>query len=428
MVDGDQPTNRRTALAAVGAAFGVPWIGSTVAGTDRSKTKTGPRDASHESAGPASVTETETATETASDDTSPPWTRYYGEWNDNDGGAIVATDDGLVVTGLTETEAGGNDAWLFKLSEQTGEVEWSRVYEGSEVDPWPNDRTVAAIQTRDSGFALVGTRFVESGENRVLFVKTDADGRRTATEGYVAENAHGVDVLQPDSGGYALLGTDVLIRTDPDGTERWRTEFTVDEPADVSTHGMAPGHDGGYVVAGASNDRETGRDGVFAAEVRDDGEIAWSRRYDVGGNDRSNDIARTETGYALVGTTAPGTSCPDPDQRKIDALVLHLTASGERDWFRTYGSDGFDEFSSVVRTDDGGLFAGGHGDTSTDEQNFWMVKTTATGELEWSRDGALQEPAYVEDVAQTPGGQYVGVGTNETNNSDAIVANLGRPE
>lgn len=406
----DENPNRRTVLYAAGTTLGAAVLGRAGATTSAG------RETRTESPTPSAASTAETATPGAS---SPPWSESYNERSKDTTEAVAPTEDGsLVVAGQTYAESAGNDAWLFRVDASTGELEWSRTYEGSkEADPWPYDAAEAVVQTRDGGFAVAGTTRREAGDNAPLLLKTDADGRATVTKSYRTEEAtHSQDLLQAADGGYVLLGGNVVIRTDADGTERWRTRLASESAEFVNARGVVEAHGGGYVVAG-SVPRTLEDYDVFVVELTEDGEVAWSRRYDLSVDDWANDVVRTETGYALAGQTCVGGT------EYRNALLAHVDERGEWEWHRTYGGAREDEFRALTATDDGGFFLGGM-EASSNRRWHWTVKTNADGERQWSR----RRQWYFGDVAQTPDGDYVTVGFSGLNPSDGIVANFGRPE
>ncbi len=411
MSDESESPNRRTVLRAAGTTLGAAVLGSAAAATSAG------RETGTESPTPSAVETAETATPASS----PTWSERYNERSKDTIEAVAPTEDGsLVVAGQTYAESTGNDAWLFRVDASTGRLEWSRTYEGSkEADPWPYDSAEAVVQTKDGGFAVAGTTRRESGDNAPLLLKTDADGRATLTKSYRTEEAnHSQDLLQTADGGYVLLGDTVVIRTDADGTERWRTRLTSESAEFVHARGVVEAHGGGFVVAGSVSRTLEDYD-ITVVELTEDGAVAWSRRYDLSIDDWASDVVRTETGYALAGQTCIGGA------ESRNALLAHVGENGEWERHRTYGGAREDEFRALTATDDGGFFLGGTEASSNPTRRWhWTVKTNADGERQWSR----RRRWYFGDVAQTPDGDYVAAGFSGLNPSDGIVANFGRPE
>lgn len=202
--------------------------------------------------------------------------------------ALAREDGGVLVGGTFE-----GDAWLVEI-DASGETVWRRTYDGFGVqrlwtDPdgrihavvdgddvfrahvLNDDGTVAEtttlavdyeqtphnlrfVGTADGGYAYTGR---DAGQENVVLGKLAADGTRAWREEYDGPY-EGSDwarhVLQTDDGGYALAGymqaatsgaiTPAVLRTDGDGTERWRWLFTESSASDVAA--LVETDDGGY--------------------------------------------------------------------------------------------------------------------------------------------------------------------------------------
>jgi len=75
-------------------------------------------------------------------------------------------------------------------------------------------------------------------------------------------------------------------------------------------------------------------------------------------------------------------------------------------WNKTYGGANNDCAYAFVQTSDGGYaLPGTIGSSAVDTTNFWLVKTDASGNVQWNRiyEGYGRSPALV----QTKDGGYV---------------------
>jgi hypothetical protein len=113
--------------------------------------------------------------------------------------------------------------------------------------------------------------------------------------------------------------------------------------------------DGGYLMAGFT--WYTGEN-TWLVKTDADGNIEWNQTY---GSSRAYDVIETDDGgYALV----------------TGDVLIKTDANGIEQWYGTYG---FDWLQSLVQTNDGGYALGG-----TLQENFYLVKTNATGSVEWT--------------------------------------------
>lgn len=101
------------------------------------------------------------------------WTRTIGGVGDEEGNAVIQTNDlGYLVAGSTNSFGSGNyDAYLAKL-DSAGVLQWSRSYGGV-----VNDAAQDVVQSADSGFVFTGsTTSFGSGGGDLFLIKTDANG------------------------------------------------------------------------------------------------------------------------------------------------------------------------------------------------------------------------------------------------------------
>jgi len=90
-----------------------------------------------------------------------------------------------------------------------------------------------------------------------------------------------------------------------------------------------------------------------------------------------------------------------------DFWLIKTDAAGNMEWNQTYGGTRYDYASSVVQTSDGGYalagttYSFGHGNN-----DFWLVKTDGSGNMEWTRfyGGEEHETAY--SLVETPDGGF----------------------
>jgi len=91
-------------------------------------------------------------------------------------------------------------------------------------------------------------------------------------------------------------------------------------------------------------------------------------------------------------------------------LSLCLVASAEASsttWTQTYGGTNIDEADSVIQTSDGGYaLAGQTNSFGAGGYDFWLLKTDAYGNIEWSKDYGGNEWDGVCSVVQTSDGGY----------------------
>lgn len=151
----------------------------------------------------------------------------------------------------------------------------------------------------------------------------------------------------------------------------------------------------------------------------------WNKTFGGTYDDEAYAVQQTsDGGYIIVGYTmhSPGND---------DALLIKTDASGNQQWSKTYGGNGVDAAYSVQQTSDGGyILAGSTSSFGAGSTDFWLIKTDANGNQQWSRtfaaysvqqtsDGPLSDPGQAlaraiaaHSVQQTSDGGYILAGGN----------------
>ncbi len=100
---------------------------------------------------------------------------------------------------------------------------------------------------------------------------------------------------------------------------------------------------------------------------------------------------------------------------------LTKQTSAQIEWQHCYGGTNYEECNAIRATFDGGYILAGYTQSNNDdvsgnhgEADFWVVKITATGAMEWQKcyGGGVWEEAY--DIRQTADSGYVVVGVTSS--------------
>lgn len=155
--------------------------------------------------------------------------------------------------------------------------------------------------------------------------------------------------------------------------------------------------------------------------------IQWQRTFGGSGSDYGYEIQpTTDGGYVIVGLTYSSNSGDvGPTLGTGDYWVLKIDATGNIQWQRTMGGSDKDGGRAIQQTADGGYILGG--ETESDDgdvlghhgnEDIWIVKLDATGNIEWQRALGGTGNDYFGSVQQTSDGGYFVCGTTGSVNGD----------
>jgi hypothetical protein len=185
--------------------------------------------------------------------------------------------------------------------------------------------------------------------------------------------------------------------------------------------------DGGFIVLGSST---SGISGEKTGALKGDADL-WILKLDAAGNkhwDRSiggNLSVRATTvkqtpdgGYIIGGTTGSGIGGDktQPSRGEDDYWIVKLDAVGNIKWDRTFGGSGSEWMISLDITQDGGYILGGssHSNISGDKSenskgsdDYWVVKVDANGNKVWDRTLGGSSLEFMRAIVATRDGGFV---------------------
>ncbi len=294
----------------------------------------------------------------------------------------------------------------------------------------------AIIQTKDSGYAIVGGAYVSGRSKDVYVVKLDAKGIEEWEKTIGGESTdEGYAIIQTSDGGYAITGIThsfgngqgavYVIKLDSVGNVQWSK--TIGGKYGNKGWAIIQSKDGGYAITGytyPSGDQLI-RD-VYVIKLDAKGNLQWSTSFGGVYIDEGRAIIQTsDGGFAIVGTTTSS------DYFDADIYIAKLDALGNLQWMQIAGTDNWDEGRAIVETSDGGYRVAGVNEevfeNSRKWKNVYLLKLSAEGNIEWTKLVSLERRDIGYDFTQDTEGRYVIVGATkyfEQGESDVYLLNV----
>ncbi|MCL7415040.1 MAG: hypothetical protein M8349_03120 [ANME-2 cluster archaeon] len=323
------------------------------------------------------------------------------EWEENYGGtkkdaakSIRQTSDGgYIIGGWTSSfNVGVKDFYVLKL-DPSGKLEWDKTYGSSQTD-----QCEAVIQTKDGEYVAAGQSWKNILEGNMYIIKIDASGNviwEKPMGGGLEDGAY--DIQQTADHGYIVAGytrsaTDgsykmYIVKTDPEGKMKWSKDFG--HGSDDQALSIEQNRDG-YVVAGYSKSQASLSD-VYLVKLDLDGHLVWEKTF--GGSDTDEvaySIKKTsDGGYILAGKTNQYT------YGSYDMYLLKLDRDGNEQWSQVFGGENDDYGYSVSPSSDGSYIIAGHTKSYGNGGDAYIIKTEVPAGSRTTGTGGRQDiPDY----------------------------------
>jgi hypothetical protein len=180
--------------------------------------------------------------------------------------------------------------------------------------------------------------------------------------------------------------------------------------------------DGGYVVVGSS---ELGVGGdvsegfgsldFWVIKISPEGDLQWEKSYGGTQYDVAYSVKQTvDGGYIVAGTSLSNNIHVSGNHGAKDFWVIKLSATGEIEWQQNYGGPGDDIPYEIECTSDGGYIIAGlayavGGDVTEHFGLYdgWIVKISSTGELQWQKSFGGSQHDLFKGIKRTYDGGYI---------------------
>jgi len=375
------------------------------------------------------------------------WDKTFGGSSDDMGFSIIKTENGgYAIAGYTilprrekkddwRSKLGyiileksyKQDFWIIKL-DKNGNMEWDEAF-GEER----NDVARSIIQTKDGGYAVVGSIWTKYVRKRDFWLIKLGENGNKEWEKTFDKNEHDIaySITQTKDGGYAIAGGTGkkfwgevncwVIKLDAKGNMEWDNDFGGIGWDEIYSIIQTKGGD--FIATGSTWSKGAGRGNVYVAKLNKRGDLVWDKTFGGSDYDESRSIIQTGDGsYTIAGFTI------SEDTGDRDVWVIKLDKEGNKIWDKTFGGTSEDWANSLIQTEDGGyMVAGWTSSMGAGKTDVWIIKLNKRGDLVWDKTFGGSEDDEAHSIIQTEDGGYAVAGWTESKgagNSDVWVIKL----
>ena len=346
--------------------------------------------------------------------------KFYGSRDGDQGYAIINSADGnFVIAGSYETDGLGTAIYLLTKVTPTGDTLWVKTFGlRSDTSVARIDRhstlgmkSYGIVECADNGYLLTGAAFeVGFGADDVYMVKTDADGELLWSKAYGGSNEdYGNSLARTRDNGFIVGGATesfrvairdgYVLRLDEFGDTLWT--LTIGGSSIDEIKSIIETEEGDFIATGSTFSSGAGNSDVSLVKISAAGNIVWEKTYGGLANDYGNEVIETSTGYVIAGASVSF------GYGEEDAYLISVDFDGNLLWSKTYGSDSFDGFSSIIEGSDGGYLMVGYTQSFENLMDVLLIKTDDEGNLAWSRAYGGIGYDYGEGLIKTDDGGYL---------------------
>lgn len=157
--------------------------------------------------------------------------------------------------------------------------------------------------------------------------------------------------------------------------------------------------------------------------------IQWQKSFGGYWEESANSVLQTpDGGYIFAGRTnstdgdVVGYAWGQHNPFYGDVWIVKTNATGTIEWQKLYGGFYNDAAIKIINTTEGGYLFTGNSESSNGtvtghigNYDYWVVKLNTTGDIEWQKNLGGTSEDLVRDIKQTADGGYIAIGHSSSN-------------
>ena len=386
---------------------------------------------------------------------------YGGSKNDVAQSVVKTIDGGYAVLGHSQSNNGdlkdktneSFDFWVMKFTANNSLL-WSKTFGGTE-----DDRGNDIIQTADGGFAILG--FTQSSNGDVIqnngskdfwIAKLTRTGTLTWQKSFgFSGSDYGTSLIQTNDNGYLLTGVIDVTASGGEGNSRtsqrhaggdvWAVKLSAVGNFEWSKYfggsftdtafGVEKTADNGFIIVGSSDSDDVdisdnkGSYDFWVLKISSSGTLLWEKSFGGTEIDEARAITSSNDGnFIIVGDTRSSDVNVSNNNGAADLWMLKISPEGNLLWEKTIGATGFDVARSVSKSQDNGFVISGSsrssdgGYTNQGQNDAWVLKTDANGNILWQKTVGGTEIDFFYDAVELNNLEIIAVGESSSSNGD----------
>ncbi len=313
------------------------------------------------------------------------WEAIYGGIHNDIGYDIIkAWDEGYIIVGASNSFGDlYYDLWIIKIDDYGNTITQNR------YNLLYNENLYSIIKTSDGGYAAVGAIDVLTQIENYWIIKFN-NNLQIQWQKYMGKDGEerANEVVLDNEGNFIAVG---YTNTYGNGLEDiWVTKFNnIGQFLSYKTYGgnaidvgqsIVPTDDGGYLVAANTNSFSVGNYDILLLKLNSNCEIEWQRLYVSPKQEWAYSLIKAHNhGYIIAGYNS------NDSLSQKDILIMKINNEGQIDWSYNY-STYLDEVAyKIIRKSNNEYLIIGYIETNDSADNILLLSINESGEIQWQK-------------------------------------------